>query len=416
VTVSGQGQVAEEPRCGRLARRRVAAYAQEHDGRTSRRGRIAIVTVALFAGGTERHILRLAIGLREAGWDVVVYCLWKEGSFIPRFVGAGIPVFGSHQKPSKTPHYLVGALRELTGFLRHRQPDIAHCYLTMPGAVGALAARLASVPVVITTRRNVLAFRGRARIQNRAVMAVSDRLSDRVVAVCETAADHARAEGTPSRKVVVIPNGVETHPTRQRRGLFGDASPIFGTVAALLPKKGHVFLVDAIPVVSESCPGALFVLVGDGPERPALELRAQQLGVAERLLFLGVRDDVEEILAELDAFVLPSLYEGLPNSVLEAMAAGVPVIATRVGGVPEIVQDGVSGLLAEPASPPALAAAMVRLARDEGLRRRLAENALAFVATRSVGAEIDATIALYQSLMGGDSLRRKGEPGRLRSI
>jgi glycosyltransferase involved in cell wall biosynthesis len=146
--------------------------------------------------------------------------------------------------------------------------------------------------------------------------------------------------------------------------------------------KGHACLIEAARIVCRAVPSAKFVLVGDGAERPKLEQQVGQAGLEKNFLFLGLRQDVPELLACCDLSVLPSEAEGLPNSVLESMAAGLPVVATRVGGTPEIIIDGVNGLLVPPRNPPALADAILRVLQDADLARRLSRTGQARMRTR----------------------------------
>jgi glycosyltransferase involved in cell wall biosynthesis len=174
---------------------------------------------------------------------------------------------------------------------------------------------------------------------------------------------------------------------------------VIGSVGSLHVRKGYQYLIEAVPLVLTELPGARFVLVGEGPERLRLEQLAAELGVAGRVQFLGQRTDVSAVLPEFDVFVLPSITEGMPNAVLEAMAAGIPVVASRVGGVPEIVQDGETGLLVEPESPSDLARSLVRLGRDAPLRLALTQRALAVVTSRfNPQREVDETEAVYFQL------------------
>jgi glycosyltransferase involved in cell wall biosynthesis len=157
-----------------------------------------------------------------------------------------------------------------------------------------------------------------------------------------------------------------------------------------------------VPQVLAALPQARFILVGDGPERSALESRALQLGIGPHIEFLGLRRDISQILSRFDVFVLPSLREGLPNAVLEAMAWGLPVVATRVGGVPEVVTASETGLLVAPGAPDELAQAMITLGTDATRRARYGHAAQAIIASRfSPEREFRETEAVYLRLLGG---------------
>jgi glycosyltransferase involved in cell wall biosynthesis len=173
---------------------------------------------------------------------------------------------------------------------------------------------------------------------------------------------------------------------------------VIGNVARLAPQKGQRFLIDAAPKVLERHPDARFVFVGEGELREDLERRAEHAGVADRFLFTGARDDVPELLASMDVFALPSLFEGLCYAVIEAQAAGVPVVATPVGGVRENVVEGETGLIVPPEDANALADAIVRLLDEPAEARRLAENARRRTFERySLRRMVDATIELYRT-------------------
>jgi glycosyltransferase involved in cell wall biosynthesis len=179
---------------------------------------------------------------------------------------------------------------------------------------------------------------------------------------------------------------------------------LVGTVGRLHPQKGFASLLAAVARVRERLPAIRLLLVGGGALRRDLVARAEALGLAEVVIFAGSRGDVPEILAALDLFVLPSLWEGLPNAVLEAMAAGLPVVATAAGGTPEVVVDGETGLLVPPGDVTALAEAIERLLRDPGLRRKMGEAGRKRVEGHfTIEQTVAQTVALYETL-----LRQKG--------
>jgi glycosyltransferase involved in cell wall biosynthesis len=230
--------------------------------------------------------------------------------------------------------------------------------------------------------------------------AIMDRCSDVVIAVCEAACEQAIHEGTPAEKVIVVENSVPLTREVPPRGNLFNGDPVIGSVGSLHVRKGYRYLIEATPLVLTELPEARFVLVGGGPERPRLEQLAAELGVAGRVQFLGQRTDISDLLPGFDVFVLPSITEGMPNAVLEALYAGKRVVASRVGGVPEIVQDGETGLLVEPESPSDLACSLVRLGRNAPLRLALRQRALAVVTSRfNPQREVDETEAVYFQLL-----------------
>jgi glycosyltransferase involved in cell wall biosynthesis len=204
----------------------------------------------------------------------------------------------------------------------------------------------------------------------------------------------------------VVPNAVELQrfdappdpgrrAVRQQWGIPADA-PVLGVLARLSPQKGITFLLAAMPAILAQHPDTFALVVGEGYLRPELEAQAQALGVAERVLLVGYRQNVVEYLRAFDLFVLPSLFEGMPLSILEAMGAGLPVIATAVDGTPEVVLDGETGLLVPPADPPALAEAVNRLLADRELAARLGQQGRARSDGFSEEALLDRVGTVYQ--------------------
>lgn len=364
--------------------------------------RLVYVIDSLRTGGTERHLVRLVRGLVLSGWQVSVYCLTRSGRFVEELEEMGVKVEGPASRPSKSLPGVLFAIRHLHEYLRRERPAVVHCYLPTSGLIGAVAGRLAGVPVVVTTRRSVHHFRGRRLLIYRLAAAITDRLSNAIVAVCEAAREQAIRERTPRQKIVTVYNGVPLARGGHVRQNRFTGSPVVGAIGSLHPDKGHIFLIEAIPLVLEKLPHARFVLIGDGPERARLEGRVQDLGLGSRVDFLGERWDTTDLFVEFDIFVLPSVVEGMPNAILEAAVAGIPVVATRVGGVPEVIQDTLTGLLVEPGSSASLASALVRAGRDETLRDRWSRNAQKLVATQfGEQEESSRTQELYVSLLAG---------------
>ena len=233
----------------------------------------------------------------------------------------------------------------------------------------------AGVPVVAVAKRNVDAFE---TPRQSAVERLAHRLATHVTAVSEAAADSAVALGVSRARVTVIPNGVDAArfadgapAERARLELGADGSPLVGSVGCLAARKDYGTLLEALARLAGRGTAFRAALVGDGVERAALEARAEALGLTPRVRFLGERADVERLLPGMDLFVLSSREEGIPNALLEAMAAARPCVATAVGGTPEVLRDGETGWLVPPGDPAALAEALAEaLARPEEARRR----------------------------------------------
>jgi glycosyltransferase involved in cell wall biosynthesis len=274
--------------------------------------------------------------------------------------------------------------------LRAERPAIVHAHLNWPLACRyeLVAAIMARVPAIIATQHlfNDVPWR-RSRLIQRLICARIDRY----IAVSEHLSRQLRERlHFPARKISVIHNGISLAPFRRavdpdlRAALAGPSKrPLILAVARLAEQKGQRFLIAAL----RALPNAIVVLAGDGPDRAQLEQQAHALGLQDQVIFLGQRADVPELLACCDVAVLPSLYEGLPLAVLEAMAAGKPIVATRVGGTSEAIQEDETGLLVPPADPGALANAIGTLLSSPALARQLAAAAQARV-TQGFSAEV----------------------------
>jgi len=221
----------------------------------------------------------------------------------------------------------------------------------------------------------------------------------------------ATNEGLPLRKMIVIGHGIDatggappagdTTNARRRLGLE-TFDPLIGAVGRLSDEKGHLVLLRAFAAVLRNFPRAGCLIAGEGPARAALEAEAARLGISGSVRLAGFRRDVPGVLAALDLFVQPSLYEGFGLSLLEAMAAGRAVVASRVGGIPEIVDDGVTGVLVPPRDATALAAAILGLLADGGSRRRMAQAAARSARDRhSLRASVDRITRLYDDILEG---------------
>jgi glycosyltransferase involved in cell wall biosynthesis len=354
-------------------------------------------------GGCEALILLLLSGLDRNAWRPMLFHHESPGieRLLTEAASLGIPC---RAVPRITNRNLPAALTRFARELRRAQTSVFHMHLNWAlgcryATTAALAAR---VPAVVATAHlcspvSDVRFGGiRQRLRT--------ALVDRYVAVSRGMTGCLRNTlGIPDAKIRVIQNGIDVAAFRRPcdpavRAFLSDGTnrPVVFTPARLHSQKGHIYLLEAAVHV----PDALFVFAGDGEERARLEDRARQLHIADRVRFLGNRQDVPALLACCDVFVLPSLYEGLPLSVLEAMAAGRPVVATSISGTDEAVIDGVTGLLVPPADPGALASALNRLLTDSELAARLASAGRAAVDEKfSSDVMVRSTAQLYEELL-----------------
>lgn len=338
------------------------------------KARVAQVIPSLQVGGLQKVVVRLVDRFRGR-MDHLVLTPAGDGPLRPRF-GPGVDVIALAERPGSPK---LNALRMARVF-RAWRPDVVHTRnWTCIDAI--LGARLAGVPVVIHGEHGREAGdpEGRNGLRRRVRRLLAPLVTEFVAVSRDLARWLVEDVGVPPAKVTQIYNGVDTEAfspadkEAARRTLgIRDGAVVIGTVGRLDPVKDHRGLLEAFGRTARH-PHAQLVVVGDGPCRAELEQVGRRLGLDGRVLMLGERQDVARILRALDVFVLPSLGEGISNALLEAMASGLPVIATRVGGNPELVDHDVTGMLVSPRSAEALAAAFDRYLSDPGLIRKHGE-------------------------------------------
>lgn len=362
-------------------------------------------------GGAENAMFMLLRSLERSEWEPTLL-LEDDEAVAPlaaRATELGVPV----RRIPPMPLGLGGARRvpALVRLLRRERPDVFHAHMSSPVACkwGLAAAVAARVPAVLGTVQ-VGAYKPPNHSAYRQLRALARRV-DRYFAVSrEIAAELVGELGWPAEKVEVLYNAVDVERTavaaqpglREQLGGSG-TRPLVLTPARLNAQKGHDALLGAVAEV----PDALFLLAGDGPERGRLEALAAELGVSDRVRFLGRREDIPQLLAACDVFALPSLYEGSSLAVLEAMGAGIPIVSSAIGGTDELIDDGRSGLLVPPGDAAALAAALRRVLADPQLREDFAARARERVdagLTREQNAERVA--AVYRELLGEPGSRQ----------
>jgi len=355
-------------------------------------------------GGTEQAVLHILAGLDRRHWQPVLFHHPDPG-IAPLLKGAESLNVRLQQVPRmQGKRSLITRLPRFVRELRAERPDVFHAHLNGPLACkdGLIAAALARVPAVVATVQLFvnLPLRRFVYAQQRFVATIVDRY---IAVSHEVAARLGQTFRIPATKIKVIHNGVPLPPfnrpanTALRAALTGSTEkPIVLTAARLAEQKGLCYLLKAVALVLE----AMFVIAGEGPERANLEAQAAELGLNKRVLFLGHRHDVPDLLACCDLFVLPSLFEGLPLSILEAMAANKPVVASAIGGNDEAIVHGETGLLVPPADPAALAGAIQRILSDPDLARRLAAAGNARVHEHfSVEAMIRRVTDTYEEIL-----------------
>jgi glycosyltransferase involved in cell wall biosynthesis len=350
--------------------------------------RIALVVARLNIGGPATHVIELAAGLprdrfsvrlligREGRGEAGMHYLAREKGIWPEEVAGFSPHLGWRDAP---------AFFRLRGIFSEWKPDVVHTHTAKAGALGRAAARSAGVPVVVHTfHGHVLRgyFSPPAEAFFRAIERILARSTDRIVTLSRMLkADLVEMGIAPPEKIEVVPLGMDLSPFLKASARRGDlrrelgvraGEPLIGIIGRLVPIKNHrLFLEAARSMVDSGAPGR-FVVVGDGQLRESLESLAVGWGLAQRVSFLGWRKDMAAVYAALDLLALTSLNEGTPVAVMEAMAAGIPVVATAVGGVPDTIRDGETGRLLPPGDPAAMYRAwLAALARTAANRRML---------------------------------------------
>lgn len=353
---------------------------------------IAFVMTSFEPGGTERQMIELLRRLDRERWSVHLACFRASGSWFERVADMAASVAEFPVTSFKSPA-LARQMAAFAGWCRRLKIAVVHTTAMPSNIFGLPAAAMARVPVRVGNRREINPDKSPIDIT---MQRAAYSFANRVVANSRAAADRLMLERVPAAKIVVIPNGLDT-----RRWNTRHARPrprIVTMVANLRPEKGHDVLIDAAATVLARFPDARFEIVGGGPELGALIRRAEARGVLKAFTFFGHCDDVAARLQQADIFVLPSRSEAFPNAVLEAMAAGLPIVASGVGGVCELIDHGQTGLLVPPGNPQALGERIGQVMADDHLAARLGIAARARAETRySFDRMVSAFEAVYLS-------------------
>lgn len=372
------------------------------------KGRVVRIVSDLPFGGVEQRLLSLLPRLRDIGWDVSIICIREAGQMAPMFEREGVQVSVIPFRSRFSPR----SLWELARGLSSQRADIVHTHMYRSNTSGTVAARLARVRVVISNVHNVNEWDNMRQLW-------TDRMlipfKDKVVAVSEAVRRNYidRTHVDPG-KVVTIYNGIDLDRFRgvgRDAGLarelgIADEERVVSVFARLVEQKRHVdFLAMAVQVL-KVLPNVKFLIVGKGKLREQLEQMASQLGLSERTVFAGHREDVPNLLALTDVIVMCSDKEGFSNSLLEAMAAGVPVVATDVGGNAEAIVDRTSGFIVPRRRPDLLARRVLALLTDRALYRSVSKAAAERASLFGIEQMCERTDALYTSLMSRKQRQR----------
>jgi glycosyltransferase involved in cell wall biosynthesis len=411
--------------------------------------RVLHVITRMVRGGAQQNTLATAVGINGRGWDsslVTGPALGPEGSLAPECLVSGlrvlrVPALVREASPPRD----LDALQQLTRLIRQERPHVVHTHTSKAGMLGRIAARLAGAPVVVHTPHGHVFHSYEGRLQTQLFVRLERacaRTADRLIALTETERlEHLDLGIGRPKQWVTVHSGVDFEPleagrssrdsVRAELGLPPDAV-VVGSVGRLVPIKGHAYLIEAIARLSAKHPALQVLLIGDGPLRADLIARARSLGIGvsnggaaiapcrpegAAMHVLGLRRDVGRLLAAMDLFVLPSLNEGMGRVLVEAMAMELPCIASRVSGVPDVVEDGLTGVLVPPRDPQALAREISTLIEHRERAREMGrQGRLKVVPEFSVERMITKLEAVYRELLEAKGISVPAPRQAVRSV
>jgi glycosyltransferase involved in cell wall biosynthesis len=365
---------------------------------TGPRPRVLLLGDTLNLGGTEGQFAEVATGLDRSRWDLHVSCVRAEGPLRARLEAVGLQPWSLGPSSFKSPALALAILR-LATYLRRHTVRLVHCFDFYSNIVGVPAARLARTPAVIAGQRDMGDLRSRSQ---QSIHSIALGLATHVlVNSAAIAARLAHMRAARHDRLGVVPNGVDLRRFAPAASSNRSELTTVATLANLRPEKGLVQLLEAAAIVTRRAPRARFVIWGDGRLRSDLEARIRTLRLSGIVELRGATREPAEVLKQSDIFVLPSLSEACSNVVLEAMATGLPVVGTRVGGTPDLVDDHRTGLLVPPDDAPALAQAILRLLETPALATEMgAQGRARALAEFGMGRMLERIDAFYCQALG----------------
>ncbi|GAB4490883.1 MAG: glycosyltransferase [Thermodesulfovibrionales bacterium] len=369
-----------------------------------RRLKVLHVIATLPVGGVEHQLLTLLKHYDRQRIEPLVCTLAEPGQLAGEIESGGVrvvPLGGLGHS------FSPGLVRSLAALMRQERADVVRTHQYHANLYGRIAARLAGAPCVVASVHNL--YTRDRKLHRRLFNNILSRVSDRIIAVSGAVKDDIlRYDRISGDRVEVIYNGIE--PERLRSGDGGrvraefgipGGDPVVGTVGRLTVQKGHRYLLEAMAQVTRQHPRARLCIVGDGPERAGLAAEAGRLGIADRVVFTGSRRDIPDLLAMFDVFAFPSLWEGLPNALIEAMAAGRAVVGASIPPVREVLREGETGVLVPEKDAAALAEAVSGLLADPGRARGYGAAAQKDAAERfSITSTVRRYEALFEEILG----------------
>ena len=377
--------------------------------------RVLHIITRLIVGGAQENTIYTAELLDHDRFMVDVLTgkqTGSEGSLIGDAEKRGINLlFDAHLVREISPWKDLLAFLKMVRLMKAKRYDVVHTHSSKAGILGRLAAKVTGVPAIVHTVHG-WGFHGyQPRITRSCYVLVEKfcaRITGRLIAVAEKDIAKGVVEGIGSRaNYSLIRSGIDLArfstragsraQTRKELGLSDDAR-VIGTVTRLSPQKAPQVFIDAAAIIHKACPDVFFVIVGDGPFRKTLEEKARKAGIAHRVVFTGIRRDVNRLMHAFDLFMLTSLWEGLPRVIPQAMASGIPVIASRVDGNAEIIKDRENGILVEPGSAREFAHQAIDLINNKADACKLRNNALEGIDEYSVHTMVKQIDGLYREM------------------
>lgn len=333
---------------------------------------------SLVVGGAEKLLLTTVKYLDRNRYEIIVCCIVFEGIIADEIKKLGIKFYCLNESPR---FYNPKKVYSLYKLFRKEKPAIVHTQILTANIYGRIAAILARVPVIISAEQNVYYKKKRVHIWLDKIIAKN---TDKIIAVSNKVKEFTSGqEGIAKDKFELIYNGIDSTeflPTNSRKDIrekfnLREGDFVLGTVGILTTQKGHCYLIQAVSQLVKRYPNTVLLVVGKGELKEKLQEMVHKMGLQENVRFLGLRRDIPNLLNCMDVFVFPSLWEGTPLALLEAMLMGLPVVASSVDGILEIVEDGKNGILVPPRNVGVLSDAIDRLIRNPQLRRNLGKAA-----------------------------------------
>jgi len=366
------------------------------------------LVTSLTVGGTENMVFQAASSLNREKYDISVCCIKGRGYFGDRLEERNIPVYylGMGEKANLLVAFqFFGILARLSKLLKKLETDILHCYLFRANFIGRLAGKLAGVPVIIASIRGGTGEKS----YHFWLYRLTDKFVNMVIANSELGRKFTIEKShINENRIITIHNGIDISSFKlncnneklQAELGIKQGDRIIGAVGRLHRIKGHVFFIRAAAMVAAKYNDVKFVIVGDGEMLAELKDEVQKLGISGRVIFTGERKDIGGLIPIFEIFVLPSLSEGISNAVIEAMACGKPVVATNVGGTPELVGDKKTGLLVPSENPETMAGAISWLLNNREKALEMGKNGRKVIEEKfSLPVMITKTEAVYEELL-----------------